>query len=265
MLRGLYISGIGMRSQMDRMDVLSNNLANADTTAFKRDISVSRSFTDELMNRVHGEIPCPVTGHERHHRPINRFTSGVFVDEVHTDFMQGSLQVAGDQYAMAIAGNGFFVVNVPLSTGEIVTRYTRDGSFTPNSEGMLMTKDGGIVMGANGMPIYIPREISEITVDAMGRIVAGLDIIGQLQLIDFEDYTTLRKMGNNYFDVTEQTVMIPFTGEVWQGHLELSNISAVREMIELINVSRIYEANSKFVQTMDQMLGQAVSQIASRN
>jgi flagellar basal-body rod protein FlgG len=249
---------------MNRMDVISNNLANVDTTGFKRDNAVSRSFTDELMNRVHGENPCPITGHTRHHRPINLFTSGVFVDEVHTDFMQGGLQAAGDQYALAIAGNGFFTVSVTLPSGEVVTRYTRDGSFTPNEAGMLMTKDGGIVLDQANMPIYIPSGISEVTFDGNGRLSANGDLIAYLQMIDFEDYTTLRKVGNSYFDITAQTQMIPFTGSIVQGYLEASNINAVREMIEIINVSRIYEANSRVVHTMDSTLGHAVNTIARR-
>jgi flagellar basal-body rod protein FlgG len=264
MLRGLYISGIGMRSQMDRMSVISNNLANVDTTGFKRDVTASRSFTDEVMNRLHAEVPDPITGHARHHVPINRFTSGVFVDEVHTDFMQGALQAAGDQYALAIAGNGFFAVSVPLANGEMVTRYTRDGSFTPDSQGMLMTRDGGIVLSDANTPIFIPQGFSEIIIDNTGRIIAGGDVVAALQMVDFENYASLRKMGNNYFDVTEQTVQIPFTGRVEQGYLELSNINAVREMIDIINVSRIYEANARFVQAMDETLGRAVSQIAAK-
>jgi flagellar basal-body rod protein FlgG len=249
---------------MNRLDVLANNLANVDTTGFKRDATAIRSFTDELNQRIHGETPHPFTGAVNHGRGIGPFTSGVSVDEIYTDFMQGRLQYTGDQYNMAVTGNGFFSVSVTLPTGEVATRYTRDGSFTVDSRGMLVTKDGGMVLAQGGMPVYMPQDGAQVTVDVFGNISANGQVFASLQMVDFEDYTTLRKTGNNYFDVTEQTQFIPFGGRIEQAHIETSNINAVREMIEIINVSRIYEANARFVQTMDETLGKAVNEVGRR-
>ena len=266
MLRGLYTSGIGMQAQMNRMDVLSNNLANADTTGFKRDLTVTRSFTDEVMFRVNGHTagPLPHQGLAGRHRPIGLSTSGIFVDEVFTDFSGGRLRAVHDPLAMAIQGSGFFTVDVTLTTGEVVTRYTRDGNFAMNAAGMLVTREGGMVMGVDGGPIFMPMGAGDIVFAPNGEIVVGGAVVGQLAIVDFEDLTTLRKVGNNNFDITDLTVAIPFTGSIIQGYVEDSNINVVREMIEIINTSRIYEANARFVQTMDQTLARAVNDIARR-
>jgi len=252
-----------MQAQMNRMDVLSNNLANADTTAFKRDATASRAFTDELMQRIHGEQSNPV-GMQRHGRHIGQFSSGVFVDEVYTDFTQGRLRNVHDPYTAAIEGPGFFAVSVALPTGEVATRYTRDGNFTLNPNGMLVTKDGGMVLDQNDMPVYISIADGDTAIGLRGEVLSGGNYITTLQLVDFEDYTTLRKVGNNYYDITEQTQQVVFTGAVIHMHVEDSNINAVREMIEIINVSRIYEANARFVQVMDTTLGKAVNDIARK-
>jgi len=265
MLKGLYISAVGMQAQMNRMDILSNNLANVDTAAFKRDATALRSFTDELAQRLHAENNTnPVPGAQRHHRPVGPFSSGVFVDEVYTDFLQGRLRETGDQFSAAIDGGGFFTVSVPLPSGDIVTRYTRDGNFTLNSQGMLVTKDGGMVLAQGNQPVYIPQGEGETTIDRYGNISLNGDTVARLMLTDFNDYTTLRKVGNNYYDVTPQTEQIEFTGTVVQGYIEDSNINAIREMVEIINTARIYEANSKFVSTIDQTLNKAANEVGRK-
>jgi len=268
MLRGLYVSGVGMQAQINRMDILSNNLANVDTAAFKRDATATRSFTDELTLRIHGEDlkPFPIQPWplERHGSHIGRFSSGVFVDEVYTDFSMGNLRAVGDQYTMAISGPGFFTVRIDLPNGDIADRYTRDGSFTLDARGMLVTKDGGMVLGLGEVPIYIPQGAAETTINVQGHVIVNNQVIGQLLLADFDDYTTLRKIGNNYFATTAQTLDVVFSGSIIQGYVEESNINAVREIVEVINAARIYEANSRFVQVIDQTLGQAVNEIARK-
>jgi flagellar basal-body rod protein FlgG len=249
-----------MRQQLDRMDVLSNNIANVNTTGFKKDSVASRSFTEELMVRVHD----PLADWPRHSAPIGPFSSGVMSDEVYTDFTQGGLHAETDPLSSAITGPGFFTLSYQLPTGEVVQRYTRDGAFTLNSLGQLMSKDGGYVVGQDGGPITLPLEQGPPTIDANGTISQNGEFVNALQLTDFADYTTLRKVGNNTYEVTPQTQIANFTGRVEQGFLEDSNANAVKEMVDLINVSRIYDANSRFVTAHDQMLNRAANDIARR-
>jgi flagellar basal-body rod protein FlgG len=251
---------VGMRQQMNRMDVLSNNIANVDTAGFKKDSVASRSFTEELMVRVHDPrmfLPSRTA-------PVGPFSSGVMTDEVFTDFSPGSLHAETDPLAAAITGPGFFTVSYTLPTGEVVQRYTRDGAFTLNNLNQLMTKDGGYVLGQGGEPVTIPLEQGLPTIDGNGNISQNGVLTDTLLMADFTDYTTLRKVGNNCYEITPQTQMAAFTGRIEQGYLEDSNVNAVKEMVDLINVSRLYDANQRFVTAHDAILNRAVNDVARR-
>lgn len=265
MVRGLYTAGIGMMSQMNRMDVLSNNLANVDTAGHKRDLSVTRSFTDELLFRVNAGTPMETAlGFPPVPRPIGRHSSGMVVDEVFVDFSMGRIRATGDALNFALNGSGFFTVAVELPTGEVVTRYSRDGNFTVDAFGRLVNMSGALVLGFDDLPIMIPIGEGTPIVDPSGEIIIGGEVVGQMAIVDFANLETLRKVGDNLFDVTDLTEMVLFEGSVIQGYLESSNVNVVREMVELINVARMYEANSRFVQAMDQTLARSVNDIARR-
>lgn len=268
MTRGLYISAIGMKAQMNKMDIVANNLANVDTTGFKRDSVAFRSFDEELTLKIHdtqsqAQPNAAPRSYSPHESPIGELTSGVLVDEVFTDFSNGRLREVNDPYTMAIGGGGFFTVQVRLATGEVAERYTRDGNFMIDGRGYLMTKDGGYVLGQNG-PVVIPTENGAATIDAQGNIISGGNIIETLRITDFTDYTTLRKTGDNYYDITAQSAQAAFTGTVVQGYAEDSNINSVKELVEMINLSRIYEANQRFITVMDQTLGKAVNEVGRK-
>ena len=250
MIRGLYTSAMGMISQMQRMDVVSNNIANVDTVSFKRDHVVSHAFSDMLMLRINDP------GVRLFQQwPIGRVSPGVFVDDVHTDFAQGSLRQTGSPLHMAIHGPGFFVVSVD---GEEL--FTRDGSFTM-FHGMLLTTDGARVQGLNG-DIILPH--GEIVIGDNGRIYVDGEYVDTLQMVGFENMQHLRKMQDNLFRPTEDAVRAAFQGQIRQGFLENSNINSVAEMVQLINLSRAFEINSNMITIQDQTLQRAANDIVGR-
>jgi flagellar basal-body rod protein FlgG len=239
---------------MKRMDVISNNVANSDTTGFKRDFAVSRPFSDELMIRLNDVVSLG-------NRRTGDINPGVFVDSVYTDFGGGSLRQTGGALDAAISGGGFFAVEVRAADGTVTEKYTRDGSFTTLADGTLATKDGSEVLGLRGairLGAY-----GEIVVDDSGRVYQGGRFIDQLRLVDFADYDSLRKYGDNFYDPTD-VAPVDFNGRVVSGFLENSNVNSVKELVDMINVSRLYETNQKMMTMIDTTMDLAASRIASR-
>jgi flagellar basal-body rod protein FlgG len=235
---------------MKRMDIISNNIANADTTGFKRDTGVVRSFSEELMKRLDsGALSSGA---------LSGVSLGVFVDGVATDFSQGAARVTGGALDMSISGDGFFAV----LSADGAERYTRDGSFTLASDGTLTTEDGAFVLGDGGL-IRL-NGTGDITVGADGAIYQGAAMAGRLRLTAFANPESLRKIGDNLYGATDESAALPFTGRVEAGTLELPNVSAVREMADMIAVSRLYDTNQKILTMIDSTMELASSRIASR-
>jgi len=250
MVRGLYTSALGMMTQMQRMDVVSNNIANADTTGYKKDQVAAQSFTETLMRRINDPGMRLFKDF-----PIGTLSHGVFIDDIYTDFSSGALKQTNGDLDAAIMGQGFFTVTVDGRT-----LYTRDGSFSRLADGTLVTMDGGKVQGEDG-DIVLPDGF--IDIDEQGRVMVNNEYIDTLKLVDFADKHTLRKQQDNYYSATSQQPGA-FTGQVAQGYLESSNANAVKEMVEMIALSRAYETNSRMITVHDQTMGRAVNDIARR-
>ncbi len=252
MLRGLYIGATGMNVQAKRMEVISNDIANASTTGYKKDTAVVSSFREELYTRLNDQ-----KNNVPNNRPIGTMTLGAKINEVFTDYSQGSLIKTDNMVDLAIQGDGFFVVQTP--NGE---RYTRDGSFVINSQGALVTKEGYAVMGQDG-PINFDEEFmqngGEVTIKEDGQVLRGLELIDTLNLVSFENNNQLVKLNDNLYE--GQGARLPFTGTLMQGYVEAANVNPVTAMVDMITVSRAYEANQKVVQTYDQLLGKAVNEV----
>lgn len=257
MVRGLYTSGLGMTAQMQRMDVVANNIANADTTAFKRDAVITQSFSEELLKRINDPDKLSVGNEAR----LGRISQGLFVDTVYTDFSSGNMQRTGGTFDLAIAGSGFFAVSVTDKQGNVTEKYTRDGAFTLSENRTLMTKDGNRLLGENG-EIIVPD--GYVTIDENGIVKVDDEEIDRIKIVDFQNPQSLRKIGSNIFDTTAETQTGDFTGSILQGHLENSNINTVREMVQLISVARAYEVNQKMVQNFDTIMGKIANDIGRR-
>jgi len=257
MVRGLYTSALGMISQMQRMDVVTNNIANVDTTGYKKDQTVSQSFTEVLMKRLNDPGPRLFAGVPN----TGKMSLGVFVDDVYTDFSSGSLRRTDSSLDLAVIGQGFFCVMSTAANGELKELYSRDGAFGILPDGLLVTKDGGVVQGLNGA-VYLPNGI--INIDGGGRIYSNDVYIDTLKMVNFEDLHMLRKLKDNYYTTEGEPAFAPYSGQIAQGFIENSNVSTVREMVELITLNRAYEANSRMITIHDQTLGRAVGEIARK-
>lgn len=254
MIRGIYTSALGMITSMQRMDVVTQNMANANTTAYKRDHVVSHEFSDILMARLNDPGLRMFKS-----MPIGFVNPGVFVDDVFTAFTQGAFQQTGNSLDLAISGQGFFVVNLD---GEEL--FTRDGTFTM-ANGLLLTQSGGRVQGLNG-DITLPD--GYIVIDEQGRILVNDEYIDTLRFANFsrDGLHSLRKMQDNLFRVSDYTpgTEMPFEGLVMQGYLEMSNVNIVREMVEMITNQRAYDTNARMITLQDGTLQRAVNDIARR-
>ena len=250
MLHGLYSSAQGAIVQSRRLAVTANNIANAGTTSFKRDLPLTGELPlfDELLGRGLGDLP---NGLENH-------LGALAVQEVHTDFADGPLQPTGQPLDVALRGPGFFRV----SDGE--TEFlTRDGSFTINAEGTLVMTDGGrAVLDAQGLPIDIPPAATQLAIGASGTI-------SDLNLGPLADVAIVlppappTKLGDSLYAAPEDFDRIdPALTRLVSGHLEASGVEPTTEMIAMVETSRAFEMNLTMLQTQDHSLGQLLDAAA---
>lgn len=245
MIRGLYTAATSMQVQMNRMDVITNNMANSDTIGYKKDTMVQESFSDKLTKRID----------ELGQTNIGKMKVGVGTSKVVTDFEQGNLKQSNGQLDIAIEGKGFLAVNT--ARGE---RYTRMGDLTLNAEGYLLDANGDLVLDENNNSIIIPQTGS-INISTNGTINVGGEQIAKLKLVNFEDLHYLEKEGEGLYKTLDGAKMTNFTGSVRQGFVEGSNVNIVKEMVNMISLNRNYEANQKVIQTHDSLMDKAVNDV----
>lgn len=189
-------------------------------------------------------------------RVIGTMSAGVNIQKVVTNFSQGNMLETGGVLDLALNGDGFF--KVEGEDGE--TYYTRDGSFTMNSNGEMTTLDGHRVLGSGGTIVVNGNELS---VSANGQVIVDGRTVATLDIVDLDNKEYLRKIGNNLYQMVEgeDGEEIPFDGEVVQGFLEESNVDSIREMVEMITLLRNFEAGQKAIRVQDEMLEKSSNEI----
>lgn len=248
MVKGLYAAYSGMINEQNRMDVLTNNLANASTTGFKKEGATSQAFKDVLAYKIKDTTDYPHLA-----KNIGNLNLGVKVGETYTDYSQGAFKATENTYDLALSGSGFFMVEFANKNGENTIKYTRDGSFTLNKDGYLVTKDGDYVLDSRQRRIKVdPNEDSAI--DTAGRIQQNGVTVATIGITDFEDYNYLEHYGENYYEPVPGAKVTAPNALIRSGYLEASNVQVVSEMVEMISVSRQYESNQKLIQTIDSTL-----------
>ena len=280
MVRGIYTGASGMLAQLTNMDVIANNLANLNTTAYKREVSVLKAFPEMLARRVNdsGVVTFPLGSYDL--APVvGKFGTGVEVNEVQTIFEQGALKSTDNMFDLAIEGEGFFVVETPEGL-----RLTRNGTFKISNDNYLVTKEGYKVLGENG---YIRVKIGNFKVDKQGNILIDpnhdpedLDefvsteksdikeqiVVDKIKIVTVDFPRYLEKVGYSYYRTTElsgemKSIPPERYPKIHQGFLEVANVNPVTEMVRMISAERHYEANSKVIQTEDALLGRAVNEV----
>lgn len=256
MVKGLYTAYTGLLNEQRRLDVISNNIANSDTTGYKKMGVTSQSFDREMAIRVDDDSDPYLA------KAIGNVNLGVKIGETYTDYSQGSFRETGATYDLGLEGNGFFAISTTDKSGTEHIRYTRDGSFTVTRDGYLVTKDGDYVLGANNRRIQIPgAATAKVAVDTLGNIYANEVQVGRLQIVDFQNKDALTLYGENMFEALPEAGMVAGTALVRQGYLETSNVNVINEMVSMISITRAYEANQKMMQTVDSTLNKAVNEI----
>lgn len=243
MLRGLYTAASAMINQRQRMDVLTNNLANLETPGFKKDSVSSRSFNDVLiysMNNPDSKV-----------RPVGPLTYGSHLDEVTTSFAQGTPEQTGQNTDLALLGDGFFVVETTAGL-----RYTRAGNFQVSVNGYLCTADGNYVRNTAGGRVYVGTD--DFTVAANGTVTSAYGS-SRLQIVGFADPKTLQKVGGNLYSSTAAPTAS--TASVQQGSLEMSNVDMSQEVVNMIEVQRNYEINQRIVNMFNDSLQKTVNEV----
>lgn len=255
MVKGLYTAYTGMINQQNRMDVLTNNLANVNTNGYKKEGATSQSFDSVLAYKIKdvSEGACIA-------RRIGFNNPGVKIGEGYTDFSEGPMRKTENPFDLALTDSGFFAVQFTNKAGESSVKYTRDGNFALTREGYLVTQDGDSVLNENGRPIRIDP-LLEAQVNISGQIIQDGSVVDTIQITDFEDYNYLRHYGENYFEPVDGAEEIDAQAGVYAGYLEGSNVSAVSEMVDMINVQRAYESNQKVITTIDSTLEISANQL----
>lgn len=259
MMRALWTAGTGMVAQQANIDVISNNLANVNTSGFKK----SRTDFADLMYQTIRQAGA-TTGPDTLLPTGIQMGHGVRQVATQKIYTQGNFQQTGNPLDVAIEGDGFF--QITMSDGTIA--YTRDGSFKRDDQGRIVTSEGYPLEPQ----ITIPENATEIMVSADGRVTATIpnqtapQELGQLQIARFINPSGLNSIGRNLLLETAAsgapTVANPGTdgaGTLMQQYLEMSNVQIVEEMVNMIVAQRAYEINSKAITTADEMLGQAAN------
>lgn len=256
MHKALWVGKTGLEAQDIALATVSNNLANASSTGFKKERPVFEDLIYQVQRQPGGQSS------QNTQLPSGlQLGTGVRTVGTQKQFTQGDLNMTEQPLDLAINGRGFFQVLMP--DGSI--SYTRDGTFHIDAEGNIVTANG-YLLEPN---ITIPEQTTEITIGTDGIVTAIVEgetsdpeEIGNIDIVDFVNPAGLQAIGNNLFLETaasgapaEGVPSLDGFGSIIQGALETSNVTIVEEMVDMISTQRAYEMNSKVVSTADQMLG----------
>ena len=262
-MRALSIAATGMSAQEQNIEVIANNIANINTTGFKR----SRAEFTDLIYQTERLMGVSSRGKDATVPEGAQIGLGVRTAAIRPVELQGSLTATGNAFDLAINGQGYFAVTNP--NGDTV--YTRAGAMSTNATGQLVTSDGYLT----SPPILVPSNALAVNISQTGAVTATIAnqptpvALGQLTIANFINPAGLLALGNNLFQETAASgpanVGVPGDtsfGIIQQGYLEASNVDPVSEITNLISAQRAYEMNSKVIQAADQMSG-TISNIRS--
>jgi len=258
MRESMYSALFGAMSNEIRLDTISNNLANVNTTGFKKE---AYAFHDTFQRFAHDYLTddrTSVRGKEiwpRAYVMARPRLSGQYSDQ-----SQGSMQETGNPLDVALVGEGYLKVRTP--DGDMLTR---SGSFQLSGDGRLITEQGYEVLGDGGSTIELPRD-NKIEIDANGRISADGVQLSQFDLVNVSDPRALEKQGKNLYRIRQgsNATEIPTEGlSVQQGYLEKSNVEIVTEMVNMMEAQRAFEINQKLMTTTDSMESLVINKVGS--
>jgi flagellar basal-body rod protein FlgF len=242
MAGGAYVALSGLRTRLDQLDRLAADIANVNTTGYK-----GESVTTTKVDR-------PDFG------AVLQTAVDVAAAPGTLDMRNGSFMSTNRDLDVALQGHGFFAISTPAGT-----RYTRNGSFTRNAEGTLITADGMAVQGTDGKPIQIDSNGGTVSIESDGTVRTGDQIAGQLKVVDFDDYSTLTREDSGRLKSNVASRAASPNTQVLGGTLEQSNVSLVERMAHLTEVNRSFEALQRGVSVlMNDIDSRAISELGRR-
>jgi len=242
MLRGIYAAASGMDATANAHEAIARNLAHALVPGYRRTIVPFVAY-ESAEAQAGSSTPAPGTE-----------TLGVTNGKLTTDFSPGAIVQTSNPLDVAIQGDGFFNIQGPSGT-----LYTRSGAFQLDGTGRIVTADGFPVLGAQGLFTLPPNTTaSQISIAPDGTVRAGKEELGQLRLTDFPDPQKLESVGASLFRASADIRSTPSEARVVQGSRELSNVSPVNELINLIAAQRHYEASQRSITAMDRAMQRRV-------
>jgi len=244
---GLYQSAAGIMSNSYRQDVIANNLANSETTGFKRDVTAFRQrLTAARENRKSGDWSDSV---------YEGLGGGLLAMPNQADFSQGALQETGAASDIAIQGKGFLAVK----QGD-QTLLTRDGRFSVNQNGNLILTSGQAVLDTAGQPITVGTD-GPLTIDSDGQITQNGKQLGRVGVYNVDNAASLKKVGGNLFAASDNDPIHAGDATLRSGFVEQSNVEPTSEMADLMDVQRQIQANANMIQTQDSTLQRLVNDV----
>lgn len=237
---------VGLSRQMvlqHEMEVIANNVANVDTTGFKVEALMVQTDPEKVQNTPGGGSP------------LNNSVNFPLDAGVVRDFTQGELKRTGSDLDLAVQGKGFFRINT--ANGD---RYTRDGAFTLDAQGRIVTADGDPVQGDGGDIILDPKK-GPPSISADGVVSQQGAVIGKVALVSFDNLAALTKQGDGQFSNDSNLATVPADGKVRQGMLEQSNVQPILQITRLIQVSRAYENVSQMMDQTGQLSTNAIDRL----
>ncbi len=259
MINGYYGATGAMVTQFNRLNVISNNLANVNTDGFKQDDIIIGDF-ERIFNEKRDILPIE-NQTKQAAKWINRNLNKVpQIVEEYTNFEIGNIQKTSNHLDIALSQkNSFFTIQTP--TGE---KITRAGNFNLDSEGYIVTKEGYRLLDTNNNPIKIPPSVKNITIDKNANIYTDGTKIATIKIVSIDDLNTLKKVGNKMWDFIPGSEKINTKNTTLQGFLEKSNVNPVKEMTELIETNRLVEQYQKVMNTfMDDLNKDAIDKLAN--
>ncbi|MBU3126625.1 flagellar basal body rod protein FlgG [Clostridium tagluense] len=258
MIRGLYTAVTGLITGEAKQSIVANNLANANTNGFKSENLSIKKFDDVLIQNYD-----KIVNGKNTKNTIGSLSMGSRIDDINTEFTQGLIQTTDKSTDFAIEGKGFFTVqrNDGINNKDY---YTRSGNFHVDGQGYLVTDSGDKVLCKNKatnavQPLFVGE--AKLKADKYGNISVNGENLYKLNTVDFADYKTLKKVGDNLFEGVNPLQNQNIT--VRQNALEKSNVNITNEMINMMTILRNFESNQKVLQAMDETLGKAVNDVGT--
>lgn len=258
MVRGLYTAASGALTAQAKADVIANNLANVNTSGFKQTLLQVEAATPFGIYRIQtdpGKTPGTTVPGSHVMQFVGALGTGSLVMDTPTNFEAGAFAQTGNTLDLALSGPGFFTIQTPQGV-----RYTRDGSFVRNNQGLLTTQQGDLVLGSGGA-ITVPAT-GKFEVGPSGAVSVNGQTLDQVRITEFSNLTALRPEGDNRFVNTGAAGPVASaTTSVNQGFIEKSNANVVRSMVDLINAERWFDANQKAIQSEDDMTNNVIQNV----